>query len=243
MLLLFYATAYSQYGFRPGYIVKLDGGTEDGLINLHGSAFNAKKCEFKKDSTSAPVIYLPTDIEAYRIKDSKYFISKKVLINNVETNVFLECLISGKVSVYYTNWDSQDIYFSEKDGVLTEIDNNLIDIERDGNKYEVHSNQYKRVLKSNFMDCPAMFPKVDNADFSKKTLIKLSKEYHDYVCKDEQCIIYEKKQSKIHVRLGGDFAYGTSKLKYANPGLYFSCDPISCYQFNINAHCCPLKIS
>jgi hypothetical protein len=101
--LIFCVNAYSQYGFRPGYIEKHDGTTEDGLINLHGSGFNAKKCEFKKTEESASVVFLPEDINAYRITNSKYFVSKKVTINGIETNVFLECLISGVATIYYTS--------------------------------------------------------------------------------------------------------------------------------------------
>jgi len=224
---------YSQYEYQPGYIVKLDGQTEEGLINFRSSEFNTKKCEFKKDNNATPIIYLPNSIEAYRLIDSKYFVSKRVLIDNTDTTVFLECLISGKASIYYAQWNSLDHYYLEKEGKLVEMNNNKIDVVQDGINYQRSSNQYRGILKYNFRDCPQMSQEIDNADFSKKSLIKLSKDYHEYVCKDEQCIIYEKKVKKRHIRLGVDFSYGTTKLYFVQNELDLSLNRTNQYQFDI----------
>jgi hypothetical protein len=78
------------------------------------------------------VVYLPEDIDAYRITNSKYFVSKKVTINGIETNVFLECLISGVATIYYTSWKQKDVFFLEKDGALTQLNNDQVKITGDG---------------------------------------------------------------------------------------------------------------
>jgi len=238
LFLLYCTNAFSQYEYRPGYIVKPDGTTEEGFINFSGSASNAKKCEFKSNPDSAPVTYLPTEIEAYRIKDSKYFISKRVLIDNAEADVFLECLISGMASVYYVMWDSKDVFFLEKDGKLTQMNNNHLRITYDPGFHdcETTSNQYIGVLKYNFSDCPQMARKVESAEFTKKSLIKLSKEYNDLVCTDKQCVIYEKRKPVIHIQLGVDLSYGISKMKYCyNTAFKFTPDAASYLQIDINA--------
>jgi hypothetical protein len=235
LTLCIYVHAYSQYKYRPGYIVKLDGKTEEGLINSRSIEFNAKKCEFKKDINTDPLVYLPNSIRAYRFLDSKYFVSKRVLIENADTVLFLECLISGKVSIYYTQWNSHDHYYLEKDGKLVEIQDNLINVVQDGFDYQRPSNQYKGVLKYYLRDCPQISKELDNADFSKKTLIKLSKEYHEYVCKDEQCIIYEKPIHKKRLRFGIDFSYGTSALEYDFVNLNIAMKSNMHFQFGINS--------
>jgi len=180
---------------------------------------------------------LPTEIEAYRIKDSKYFVSKRVSIDNVEADVFLECLISGVASVYYIMWDSKDVFFLEKDGKLTQMNNNrIVYTGNESHDFETTTKQYIGVLKYNFSDCHQITGKIENADFTKKSLIKLSKEYNDLVCTDKQCIIYEKKQSLFHVRLGGDISYGISKMKYnSNHAFKFSPDITNYLQINLNA--------
>ena len=235
LTLLFYINAYSQYEYRPGYIVKPDGSTVEGLINFRGSEFNARKCEFKKNISADPVVYLPGDIEAYRLKDSKYFESKKVMIDNTDTTLFLECLISGKATIYFTGWNSHDHYFIEMDGKMKEIDNNDIVMEKDGIEYKGPSHQYVGVLKYFFKDCPPVVKKLDHEDFSKKSLVELSKEYHEYVCKDEQCIIYEKKFYKRHISIGADFSYGTNKLEFFDINLQMTMKSVMHYQFGINS--------
>jgi hypothetical protein len=237
LFLLCCLNAYSQYEYRPGYIVRPGGKTEEGFIKFSGSASNARKCEFKRDMESDNVTYLPTEIEAYRIKDSKYFVSKRVSIDNVQADVFLECLISGVASVYYILWDSKDVFFLEKDGKLTQMNNNRI-IYTDNESHDIESTtrQYIGILKYNFNDCPQITGKVENAEFTKRSLIKLSKEYNDLVCADKQCIIYEKKEPLVHVRLGGDLSYGISQMKYCyNTAFKFSPDITNYLQINLNA--------
>ncbi|HPT22899.1 MAG TPA: hypothetical protein PLR88_13215, partial [Bacteroidales bacterium] len=157
--------------------------------------------------------------------------------DNVEADVFLECLISGVASVYYIMWDSKDVYFLEKDGKLTQMNNNpLVNTRNEYHDREATTNQYIGVLKYNFSDCPQITGKIENAAFTKRSLIKLSKEYNDLVCPDKQCIIYEKKQPSFHVRLGGDLSYGISNLKYCyNTALKFSPDITNYLQINLNA--------
>lgn len=91
------------------------------------------------------------------------------------------------------------------------------------------------VMKNIFYDCPPVVEKLDNADFSKKALINLSKEYHEYVCNDEPCIIYEKKFHKKRFRYGFDFSFGPSKLNYDYVNLQMKMHPIMHYQFGINS--------
>ncbi|MBN1597506.1 MAG: hypothetical protein JW894_04390 [Bacteroidales bacterium] len=234
-LLFLFASVYSQYDYKPGFIVKKNGEREKGLINFKSSEFNAKTCQFKKDSSANPVIYLPDDISTYRFIDSKYFVSKKVFIENADINLFLECLISGKSTIYYTQQNSQDYYFIEIEGELHEINNNKFIMVIDGVEYEGWTYQYRGLLKYYFRDCPQVVQKLNNADFSKNTLISLSKEYHEYVCKDEQCIIYEKDISSLRKRIifGIDFSYGKIKLDFYQ-GL-ISMETKNVYQFNVNS--------
>lgn len=184
------ANTYAQNDYKPGYVIHLNGEKEEGLINFKDSKFNAKKCSFKKDENADRIDYLPFEIIAYRFNDSKYFESKSVTIEKDSINLFLECLISGMSTIYYTSWKSKEYYFIEIADEIYEINNNEENKDINGVLYRRKSNQYKSVLKYLLRDCPSVVTKLDNAEFSKKSLIKLSKEYHDYVCDDKQCIIY-----------------------------------------------------
>lgn len=231
--LILFVNVYSQYDYKPGYIIKNDGETEEGLIYFKTSGYNATTCNFRKDKDAEPVIFSPGDIKAYRFTDSKYFESKKVPINNQEILVFLECLISGKSTIYFTQLNSNNYYFIEIEGELHEINNALLEKVRDGVAYQVPSKQYVRVLKYLYKDCPSVVQKLDQSDFSKKTLINLSREYHEYVCKDEPCIIYEKKIPKNRFLLGFDLSYGISSFKFADPHFDMSMKPKNLIQAGV----------
>ncbi len=59
------------------------------------------------------IIKAPGDIIAYRFIDGKYYISREV--NNKK--VFLECLIKGKVNIYYLRDDYGNHYYIDKDNM------------------------------------------------------------------------------------------------------------------------------
>jgi hypothetical protein len=235
LLLFFCIEAFSQYEYKRGFIIKKDGTQEEGLIKVKSSGYNAKKCKFQKDEKTHPRVYLPGEIAGYHLIDSKYFESKNVFINDVQRDVFLECLISGVASVYYTVLNTADHFYLGKEGKLVEIDNNKVDIIKGGVNYEVPSNQYKKILNESFKDCPPVIQKLDSVDFSKKSLITLSKEYNEYVCPDVQCIIYEKNIQKTRFSFGLDFSYGMTKINYAQNFGNISMPPTNNFQFNINS--------
>jgi hypothetical protein len=125
-------------------------------------------------------------------------------------------------------------YFAEKDHTFREISDDEVPFEdREGNKGLRRTNQFKGVLRFYFLDCPQVQQKVNEADLNKKTLVKLSKQYHEYVCKDQQCIIYEKSFPKNIIGFGFDFSYGFKKvnLHMAN---FISMQAVSDYEYALN---------
>jgi hypothetical protein len=235
-LILVIASSYSvaQNDFRKGYIVEKSGEVVTGFINFKSNSSNAKQCFFKADSLGKVVSYNPFDITAYRFTDGKYYVSKKVADGDLTVDVFLECLISGKATIYYCERENADHFYIEKDGHLKEIHNKSRNIRTKGFDAGVmETNQYKGVLKYCFQDCPEILPKVDNAPLDKKTLIKLSKEYHERVCKDEACIIYEKQFRKHVFQIGFDVSYAPlGNLRYKNNDFDFNAR--STFQFAAN---------
>ncbi len=108
---------HAQRDFRPGYIIKNSGDTLYGKIDYRNDLLMSSVCTFKANDNTINE-FLPKDILAYRLIDSKYYISREV--NG--KSVFLEYLIKGKVNIYYLRDDTGDHYFLDKEGVkLTEI--------------------------------------------------------------------------------------------------------------------------
>jgi hypothetical protein len=197
----------AQSDFRSGYIIN-GNDTTYGLIDYRGGKMNQEECLFRKDINSVTIRYLPSQLTAFRFIDSKFYLSKSIKINKMYKQIFLECLIKGKVTVYYAWLDGQDLYFVEKDTCLREINNDeKLNVDEYGDKYLFRTNQYKGMLKAFFSDCPEVFNKVNNVELDKKSLIKISKDYHERVCKDEKCIVYEKDMTTEHLFYGINYSY------------------------------------
>ncbi len=180
----------AQTDFRPGYIIKIPNDTIYGEIDSRGDLLMSKICKFK-DTEKILYKYLPKDILAYRFMDSKYYISKIIK----GKGVFLEYLIKGKVNIYYMRDDNGDHYFIEKENM------ELIELPyKEKYKFigdkEVFYKSKKHIgfLNLYMQDADNLKKRIERIEKPEhQSLIKLAEDYHNIVCKDEQCIVYEKK--------------------------------------------------
>ena len=203
-LLLYSGIGYGQKDYKPGYIITNNNDTVSGFINLKSNYTNSRQCEFKKNIDQDPHTYLPFDIKGYRIENYKYYISKKVTLNDTTKKVFLEYLVNGIVDLYYLKELTSEYYFIEKDSTLYLLSNdkeeitkkekvfNYAGLSEEYRTYSRNSNQYIGILTYLFLDSPGISKDISRTEFSYKPLIKITKEYHNSVCKDYECIDYSK---------------------------------------------------
>ena len=186
----------AQTDFRPGYVIKNTGDTIYGQIDYRGDLLMSSICRFKNPEMETTV-YFPDDLYAFQFIDGKYYISKEVGIKRV----FLEYLVKGIVSIYYTRDEEGDHYYLDKAGeVLTELPytEKVKHIENKDVLYE--SNKHMGILYYYMQDAPDFQSRIKAIRIpDHNSLIKLAEDYHNTVCNDEECIIYEKKVSLINI--------------------------------------------
>jgi hypothetical protein len=85
-----------QSGFRPGYVIKADHDTLNGLVYYGAEKGFEKECRFKRFDIAREVVYAPDQLIGYGFRNSRYFEAKKKGLNAR----FLECLLKGTISVY-----------------------------------------------------------------------------------------------------------------------------------------------
>lgn len=210
-----------QTNFRPGYVITTDNDTLKGLIDYRSETRNSKKCDFKEAQNSAVKEFLPFSIKGYRFTDGKFYISKSVNINNTEIQLFLEFLVDGISNLYYYFDGASIHYFIEKaDGHFFELTNVKKIIHKEGLEFTHETKRFTGLLKFAYADCPQIFPLINNARFEDKSLIELSKKYHDYVCDGEKCVIYEKQLPGVRVNIAPFVSMNGSFLKFKNVFLY-----------------------
>lgn len=181
-----------QKDYKNGFIIRNNNDTIYGLINLQSNYFNSLECEFRKNIDTLSEFYTPFDIKAFFIENNKYYISKDMTINNIEKKVFLEFLLKGIVNLYYYKDLQNEYYFIEKDNEIFKLTNELIEIDRNNNTYRIESHQYIGILKFLFQDSPKLTDQINNTRFGYKPLIKVTKTYHENVCKDYKCVDFTK---------------------------------------------------
>ena len=221
ILLLYLSDLQGQTLFQPGYVITNENDTLHGLIDYRGDTRNAKRCDFKTDLNSSVQEFTPQTIKGYRFIDGKYYVSKIIKSNDKEVQIFLEYLVNGINDLYFYADITQNHYFIEKsDGKLIELTNERKMISIDGKDYIQESKNFIGLLKFAFGDCPQIFPLINKAKFENKSLIDITKRYHDIKCDGEKCIIYEKQLSVMRYRFAPFLSMNNTILKFTDIAVY-----------------------
>jgi hypothetical protein len=207
LCLLFPVMSSAQSEFQQGYIITLAKDTLNGLIKNKSYHNNSNHCDFQKAGSDSVKRFYPGDIKGYRFDNGKYYVSREI----GGSKVFMEYLIHGKLDVYfYQDERGDNHYYAAKDTLKPqELKYSKENRYSNGKSYVYESKLYIGILNYLTQDCGEMTEKLKSMkEPDHKNLIDIAKVYHNYKCKDEKCIIYEKKiPRKIKVAL-----YGGSNL-------------------------------
>lgn len=198
----------AQTDFRPGYVIKTNGDSLVGIIDYKDDAQMGKICKFKIKDSDNETIFTPIDLTEYRFNDSKYFVSREIM----GKKVFLEFLIKGNISIYYLRDDKGDRYFIEKNSSgIIEIPYNEGIKYKENIPYFYNSTKHIGVFNYFMQDAPELQSRIATMGKPEhKNLIKLAEDYHNMVCKDSACIVYEKKLPLLYCNIeivGGFVSY------------------------------------
>jgi hypothetical protein len=189
--------------FKEGYIITKTNDTIFGLIKYEGALINSRSCTFKKDNNSIDYMYTPEDISAFRFLKSKYYVSRYINIHNSYKKVFLEWLIKGKASIlsYPISISSMQYYLVMDDDSLIELMNTIETKYIDNVKYIKEKHEYIGTLNMNFQDA-GLQTKIMSTKYNNNSLINITKSYHNKVCKDENCTVFEDENRKVNYNIG-----------------------------------------
>ena len=221
LLILFYCSvnlkAGSKDDFKQGYIITLKGDTTKGFLQVQDARNASEKCVFKPNSDGKTSTFYPNEILGYRYLDSKYYISKEISVDSLTKKVvFLEFLIKGAASIYYYASDDKEHYYIEK------LPEGFIELTEKERTSVVNEHSYIRPLKYKgklsyiMQDCPNITNEIQNTSLSHKSLIKLTKDYHEKVCKSANCIIYERQNNSTKVKFGILAGFYQNKYNFDN---------------------------
>jgi hypothetical protein len=224
LLILLFCNSYnlkasSNKGFKEGYIITLEGDTINGFLLKQISRKASEECVFKTGDESASKIYKPGEISGYRYLNDKYYVSKEIKIDSITKKVvFLEFLIKGLANVYYYVDDMEHYYIekfpaglvelTEKERIFHQVTNSM----REEDHAYIIPAKTKGKLITLLQDCPGIYDEILSTTLTHKSLIKLTKDYHEKMCNTESCIIYERDNTAARIKIGA--IIGFSKNQY-----------------------------
>jgi hypothetical protein len=187
--------ASSQDNYIPGFIISLKEDTTFGFIKNRSLSNNSEGCYFRKSMDSEEKLFLPFEIQSFRLEDGNFYYSKKVKINNQTENLFLQYLVDGKVDLYYLNHNNKESYFLQKNDSIYELKNTEILINDGGTSYIKGKREYWGILNVVLGDCKEIKGELSKSKLNNSSLVKIVNDYHKYTCKDDKCIIYQRDNS------------------------------------------------
>ena len=217
-----------QNNYSSGYVVTNSNDTIRGFIDLGKNDQNSKSCIFYSGLDNARHVYSPDEIKAYRIENSKYYVARDIMIENARQRAFLEYLVDGIVDLYYLKDALEEYYFIEKDTSLVALSNKEVKVFREGDgirtndkEFTKNSNQYKGMLLFLFQDSPGLKNKIEATSFEYKSLVRITREYHESVCKDYSCIDFTRTtKQKLYLEFSGGLINTWMGLKTSNDKAY-----------------------
>lgn len=178
-LLFFYLSAHAQSDFREGYVITNEGDTLLGYVNYREGLKIFLVCEFRKTPSSESIEYHPEQIRAYRFKDDKLIVSRKLVLDeNPPKHYFMEVLVDGSLTLY----QYRDRYFVGKaDSIEHELTNVRSETYINGKRMSKESGQFKGILMFMTRDCPEQKKSIETAQFNQREMTTIVENYNDCV--------------------------------------------------------------
>lgn len=215
LFLLSFFCLKAQTNFLPGVVITNEGDSLHGMIDYRSTSRNAHICEFIQEGNTQVQEFLPFSIKGYSFNNGKYFVSRETTINGQKESLFLEYLVHGICDLYFYGDGIWYHYFLEKaDGQLYELTNEEKKVQLKDKTYLRSDNKYIGVMKYAFSDCPQLMPLINKAQLEHASLINIVKKYHDYMCDDYSCMIYQKQLPAVRVWVGTSVALNSSSLSF-----------------------------
>ncbi len=194
LLIFFFNNAFAQSEFKDAFNIVSESDTIFGQIDNKNFQKNSLYCDFRKNEKDTIKRYYPKDLFAYRFINGKYYISKNIEEETIDTSYFFEYLINGELDVYFLQTLKKNTYYISDDGIiLNELKYSNEIIEKEGKEMLYKNRQFIGLLDYYTGSFPELKTDIRSIpDPNHKSLIKLSKKFHNLACKDEECIIYEK---------------------------------------------------
>lgn len=162
---------------------------EEGEIRLkNGAAIKGEISYFYNDQESGIILnernegtrsFQKEEVNEIMLYSGKKFVSKKYGHKGDSTVLILQSLIeSPEISIYLANEDGSDFFYVSKNDLLYKLENNKINIERNGKSFSRYDHKYKGTLTILMSDQEGFGKKIEKVKYSENDFVKIVNEYN-----------------------------------------------------------------
>ncbi|PKG41270.1 hypothetical protein [Psychroflexus sp. MES1-P1E] len=230
ILTLVFSLSYSQQNYLPGYIIKKNKDTINGIIDFRDWDKTPNEIKFKSSNTNNPIVFNPLDIIEFGVEDQIYSGGivetevTKLSTNELKTyeqlnikvdTTFLQVLIRGdKELFYYKNKDSRENYYIKRDGKFDLLVHKkyLQKQGTTGKSVIIENNRYLGQLTLYLKDCNTISSKLKNTTYTEGSLFRLFRHYNECTSLD---IAFQKERKKLIIEVGALVGASLTSLKFS----------------------------
>lgn len=200
--------------WKTGYIITNNNDTIYGLLAYRNGVSDWETCIYKKTESDAVQIFTPSQIKEYSYSEGLRYESIELNVKSKKDLYFAECLLKGKMSLYYliiNNEDPFKSYYSVDSETKRIINIPVIDTETN----YLTKTRIKNRLKTIFNFNPELNKEIDNHMLNRDNLTYLFKKYNDITCSDNVCVTYNepRRSKKMYLTPFTGFVTTFSKLE------------------------------
>lgn len=183
VLLTLSSPAWGQGTYRPGYVVKLNGDTIRGELQVRGAIRSAQLCRFRATATATATDYQPTQLRAYGLDEMAAYQAQFVPRRGSEVGnvLFVRALVLGRANlyVYQSKEDEARYYLGMGTDSLQELRQYRVQKTVDNQVYDEEQSPFRMVLSKAFRDCPSVQYLLPQLPLANNDLTKLVTRYNE----------------------------------------------------------------
>jgi len=215
-LLCYTQLSYAQKSYHPGSIIKTDGQTLEGFIEVRNWNNTPTEVRFKKKLNEERQVYPASQVQSFQVNDY-VFEGAEVEIETSPSGLgdlefddtlhiavrqtFLQKIVGGDISLFYhRNKMGKENFYLQKEGRWVLLrSKKYASINKEGKKTVRENRTYIGQLSEYLSACSSLQASLAQVVYTKKSVTQLMSSY--YSCTGS-VITYQKKKSKIPILIG-----------------------------------------
>lgn len=215
-LLCYTQLSYAQKSYYPGSIIKVDGQTIEGFIEVRNWNNTPSEVRFKKKLSEERQVYPASQVQSFQVNDYVFEGAEVEIetspsgLGDLDMNdtlhidvrqTFLQKVLGGNISLFYhrNKMGKENFYLKKGERFVLLRSKKYASNNKEGKKTIRENRTYLGQLSEYFSDCPSIQASLAQVIYTKQSLTQLIESYHSCT---GSVITYQKKKEKIPIQIG-----------------------------------------